>query len=61
MGLFSSTPKRRKSKKLKTPKRNATVKQLETYARKMTERVQKDKRRKELLAFVDKVKNYTFS
>ncbi len=58
---LGSTKPRRRSRKLKSPKRNATVKQLENYAKKMTVKIQTDQKRKSLLAYVDKVKAYSFS
>lgn len=62
MALFDfGSPKKRRSKKLKAPKKNASVKQLETYAKKMGEKIEKDQKRKKLLGFVEKAKNYTFS
>lgn len=53
--------KRRKSKKLKTPKKNASLKAKQTYIEKMSKRIDTSEKTKKANAMIEKIKNYSFA
>ena len=65
MALFSFGGKKRtgrkKSKRLKAPKKNATLKQKEAYAKKMMVRIETDQKVKKLDKVIEQIKNYQFA
>lgn len=52
---------RKKSKRLKAPKKNATLKQKETYVKKMAQRIETDQKVKKLDKMIDQIRNYQFA
>lgn len=65
MALFNMGGKkrtgRRKSKRLKPPRKNATLKQKETYIQKMSKRIQDSERMKKADKVIDQIRNYQFA
>ncbi|MER0442806.1 hypothetical protein [Emticicia sp. W12TSBA100-4] len=52
---------RKKSKRLKAPKKNATLKQKETYVKKMAQRIEIDQKVKKADRMIEQIKNYQFA
>lgn len=53
--------KRRKSKKLKTPKKGASLKAKQAYVEKMSKRIAISETTKKVDAMIAKIKNYSFA
>ena len=61
MGLLDfGAKKKKRSKKLKAPKKNATLKSKEKYIEKMSKRIATNERIKKADTMIDKIKNYSF-
>lgn len=62
MGLLNfGAKKKKRSKKLKAPKKNASLKTKEKYIEEMSKRIATNEKIKKANVLIEKIKNYSFS